>query len=178
MVKKYVVASILALSLLALPTALACSKPSTTTMPPTSSTTTSVTSTPPTSSTHTTPTTSLTTTTTTPTGATFQSLSTDGGSIFSSTCAVCHGPNGQGTNVCPVIMWGTGSTLGSYNGQTLFSDGATMLSWMSSSMPLTAPGSLTSQQYTDLLAYILLQDGKVSGSTVYNQSQLGSIKIP
>lgn len=108
---------------------------------------------------------------------TFQTMAASGQNTYSSTCAVCHGDNGQGTSICPVVMWGTGSTLGTYNGVTLFTDAQGMLNYMSKSMPLTAPGSLTSQQYNDLLAYILIQANKVSPSTVFNESQLGSITI-
>jgi hypothetical protein len=75
-------------------------------------------------------------------------------------------------------MWGTGSTLGTYNGQTLFTDAQGMLNFMSTKMPLTAPGSLTSQQYNDLLAFILLKANIVSPSTVFDQSQLSGISIP
>ena len=75
-------------------------------------------------------------------------------------------------------MWGSGSTLGTYNGATLFTDAQGMLKFMSTSMPLTAPASLTNQQYINLLAYILIQDNKVSPSTVFNESQLAGIKIP
>jgi hypothetical protein len=75
-------------------------------------------------------------------------------------------------------MWGTGATLGMYNGVTLFTNAQGMLNYMSASMPLTAPGSLTSQQYTDLLAYILLQDNKVTPTTVFDQSALSGIGIP
>ena len=71
-----------------------------------------------------------------------------------------------------------GSTLGTYNGVTLFTDAQGMLNYISKSMPLTAPGSLTSQQYTELLAYILLQGNIVSPSTVFDRSKLSSISIP
>jgi hypothetical protein len=75
-------------------------------------------------------------------------------------------------------MWGTGATIGSYNGVTLFTNAQGMLNYMSASMPLTAPGSLNSQQYTELLAYILLQNNKVTASTIYDSSQLSGIAIP
>ena len=80
--------------------------------------------------------------------------------------------------MCSVVMWGTGTNLGSYNGVTLFTDAAGMLSYMSSAMPLTAPESLSSQQYIELLAYILIQANKVTPSTIFDQSALSSIAIP
>ena len=85
---------------------------------------------------------------------------------------------GMCTDVCPVVMWGSGSNLGSYNGATLFSDAQGMLTYMTQKMPLTAPGSLTSQQYNELLAYILTQANIVSPSTTFDANNLSSISIP
>jgi mono/diheme cytochrome c family protein len=144
----------------------------------TTTTTTTTTTPPPTTTTTTPPPTTTTTTPPTTTGVTYQTLASAGQSNYSSICAVCHGSNGGGTDICPVVMWGPGTDLGTYNGVTLFTDAAGMLNYMSKSMPLTAPGSLTSQQYMDLLAYILMQANKVSGSTVFDQSQLSGISIP
>ena len=123
------------------------------------------------------PTTAPTPPPSTPTAITFQTLASAGQPIFSNTCAVCHGNNGQGTNACPVVMWGSGSTLGTFNGATLFTDAGGMLTFMSTKMPLNAPGSLTHQQYTDLLAYILMQGNRVSPSTPFSESTLSSIPI-
>ena len=78
----------------------------------------------------------------------------------------------------PVTIWGTGSELGSYNGVTLFTDAQGMLSYISAKMPLSSPGSLTRQQYEELLAFILLKGNLVSSSTVFDASKLGSISIP
>ena len=77
-----------------------------------------------------------------------------------------------------MTIWGTGSDLGTYNGVTLFTDAQGMLNYISKSMPLTAPGTLTHQQYVDLLAYILLQGNHVSSSTSFEESQLSNISIP
>ena len=145
---------------------------------PIATTTTTTPTTTPTTPTTTTPTTPTTTPTTSATGQTYGALASLGSPIYSSTCAICHGPNGQGTDICPVVMWGTGSGLGSFNGVTLFTDAAGMLSYMSKSMPLTAPGSLSSQQYIDLLGYILIQANKVTPTTIFDQSALSSIAIP
>lgn len=109
---------------------------------------------------------------------TFQTLAASGKTLYDSTCAVCHGENGGGSQVCPITIWGDGSSLGSFNGVTLFKDAQGMLHYMSQSMPLTAPATLTAQQYKELLAYILVKGNLVSGSTVYDASHLSSISIP
>ena len=129
--------------------------------------------TPPTTTTSSTP----PTTTTSSASTTFQTLSNSVASTYSSVCALCHGANGEGAGNFPAL-WGSKATLGKYNGATLFSDAKGMLDFISTKMPFNAPGSLTSQQYTELLAYILIQNNLVSPSTAYNASQLSTIKIP
>lgn len=116
--------------------------------------------------------------TTTPTGDTFQTLASVGEPVYLNKCAICHGNNGQPINKYIVLLWGPGSTLGNYHGIILFTDAQEMLNYMSKNMPLAASGSLTSQQYIDLTAYILIQNNKVSPSTVFDESKLSSIKIP
>jgi mono/diheme cytochrome c family protein len=109
---------------------------------------------------------------------TFQTLATAGQTLYSGTCATCHGKNGEGSQACPVTIWGTDATLGTYNGLTLFTDAQGMLDYVSKRMPLTAPGTLTHQQAVSAVAYILVQAHIVSSSTVFDESKLGGISIP
>ena len=103
----------------------------------------------------------MTNTTPATTGQTYQTLASQGGSVYSSTCSVCHGNNGQG-GIGPAL-WGSNATLGTYKGTTLFNKNAQdMLNFISTKMPLTAPGSLSNEQYIDVLAYILIQNNLVS----------------
>ena len=61
-------------------------------------------------------------------------------------------------------LWGSGATLGTYKGNTIFNNNAQdMLTFVSTKMPLSAPGSLTHQQYIEVLSYILVQGNQVSG---------------
>ncbi len=108
--------------------------------------------------------------------ATFQQLAAAGQPVFASSCAICHGTNGQG-GVGPAL-WGPNATLGKIAGTTLFPNNAqSMLNFISTNMPLSAPGSLTHQQYIDLLCYILVQDQQVSPSTMFVERQLGTITL-
>jgi cytochrome c oxidase subunit 2 len=107
---------------------------------------------------------------------TFQSLATAGKTIYSNNCASCHGENGEG-GVGPAL-WGSNATLGTYSGVTLFNnDAQEMLNFISTKMPLSAPGSLSHEQYIDVLSYILVQDKQVSPSSAFDESQLGSITL-
>ena len=114
----------------------------------------------------------------TPTGQTYQALADVGQTVYSNTCAVCHGNDGKPANKYTVLLWGPGSTIGTYYGITLFTNAQEMLDYMSKTMPLAASGSLSDQQYSALLAYILTQAGIVSPSTVFDESKLSSISIP
>jgi thiosulfate dehydrogenase len=73
-----------------------------------------------------------------------------GAGVFSSTCAACHGAQGQGTTPLVPALWGA----------TSFSIGASMAreeraaSFIRHFMPLTHPGSLSDQQAYDVAAYM------------------------
>jgi adhesin HecA-like repeat protein len=44
-------------------------------------------------------------------------------------------------------------------------------------MPFEAPGSLSSQQYLDVTAYLLLQNGLVSSGQAMDSASLGGIPL-
>jgi thiosulfate dehydrogenase len=72
-----------------------------------------------------------------------------GGRVFASTCAVCHGANGEGTTVAPAA-WGSRSfNIGAGMARRL-----TAAAFIRVNMPFTAPGTLTDQQALDVAAYI------------------------
>jgi cytochrome c len=101
---------------------------------------------------------------TAPGGTTAGQLAAGGQGVFSSICAKCHGANGQG-------IIGSGQSLDKYKtAQGLYS-------FISSSMPLNAPGSLSSQQYLEITAYLLLQNSYVSSGQAMDSSSLGSISM-
>lgn len=76
--------------------------------------------------------------------------STRGAAIFGSTCAACHGADGQGTGTVIPALWGPRS----------YSIGASMAreeraaSFIRHFMPLSAPGSLSDQQAFDAARFV------------------------
>jgi thiosulfate dehydrogenase len=71
---------------------------------------------------------------------------------FATTCAPCHGANGEGTPAAPPV-WGPQS----YNIGAGMSRVNTAAAFIRAAMPQTAPGSLSPQQAYDLAAYINAQ---------------------
>jgi mono/diheme cytochrome c family protein len=111
--------------------------------------------------------TATTSTTTPPAAPTAGELAESGQGVYASRCSSCHGSEGQG-GVAPRLI-GSGQTLATYtNAQGL-------LSYISSNMPANSPGSLTSQQYLEVAAYLLLRNEYVmSGQALEN---LGGISL-
>jgi thiosulfate dehydrogenase len=71
---------------------------------------------------------------------------------FATTCAPCHGANGEGTPAAPPL-WGPQS----YNIGAGMARLYTAAAFIRAAMPQTAPGSLTPQQAFDLATYINAQ---------------------
>ncbi|APV43761.1 thiosulfate dehydrogenase [Dehalogenimonas formicexedens] len=115
--------------------------------------------------------------TTTGSGNTFQSLANQGKVVYSNKCVSCHAANGQGTGVGPAV-WGANYQPGIYNGSTLFApNGQAMLNFISSSMPLNSPGSLSHSDAVNVLCYLLVQDNQVTPSAAFDESQLINLAL-
>lgn len=144
-----------------------CSSTPTTTSPPSAP----VTSKPPASSTSAAPSTSAkpTSPATSSSGPTFGSLSDAGKTIFANRCAKCHGNNGQGVTA-PAVT-GSSANLAKYK------TAQGLLSYTSASMPFDAPGSLSHQDYLNVLAYLLVQNNQTPANSPFNESQLESITL-
>lgn len=84
----------------------------------------------------------------------------DGQSVYTKSCAGCHGANLQGA---------AGPALSGTSFLAKWADGghklADLYSVISKQMPLTAPGSLSAQQYLDVTAFILSKNGYKAGGT-------------
>lgn len=77
-----------------------------------------------------------------------------GAEVFLTSCAGCHGPElqgGFGPQLAPLGEHWLGGSLGS------------LYSFVSSAMPYSAPGSLEPQQYADVLAFVLQENGYQAG---------------
>lgn len=74
-----------------------------------------------------------------------------GEQVFASSCAMCHGDQGQGGSAPALI--GDDADLSSHG------DGQGLLEYISDNMPASNPGSLTEQQYLEVTAYVLEGNG-------------------
>jgi polar amino acid transport system substrate-binding protein len=113
--------------------------------------------------------TTMPTSTPTATAVTFAQMADAGKAVFASHCSKCHGDQGQGVSGPAII--GSAASLGKYNtGQGLFN-------FVSTVMPASNPGSLSHQDYLDVVSYLLVQNNEVSADTTFNESQLGNIAL-
>jgi mono/diheme cytochrome c family protein len=104
-----------------------------------------------------------------PPGQNIGQLSAAGQTIFATKCSSCHGPDGQGGRAMAVT--GPKASLGKYK------TAAGLLSFLSSSMPLNAPGSLSHQEYLNVLGFLLVQNSEVPASSAIDESRLSSINL-
>ena len=92
-----------------------------------------------------------------------------GQSVFAGNCAICHGSNGQGITGPAII--GPSEALVKY--QTAQG----LLQFISAAMPLSNPGSLSPQQYSDVLTYLLVQNQFVNSTAPFDANQIASIPL-
>jgi mono/diheme cytochrome c family protein len=99
---------------------------------------------------------------------------TAGKGVFDKTCAVCHGDHLQG-GVGPALAGDQFLSVSQF--QKISAE--YFYNFMSTHMPLTDPGSLTKQQYLDIMAYMLEVNGYHAGSheLTDNKEELQAIKI-
>jgi cytochrome c len=81
-----------------------------------------------------------------------------GRAVFEARCAKCHGADGQGTSEAPRL-------IGQPNGLSGYRTAKGLFDFVSSDMPFDAPGTLTPQEYWDVLAF-LLDGNRVIGPDV------------
>jgi cytochrome c oxidase subunit 2 len=100
---------------------------------------------------------------------TFGALAQAGSTVFADSCARCHGDKGQG-KVGPAII-GSGQQLAKY--QTAQG----LLAFISTNMPFDQPGSLTHEQYIELLAFLMVQNNDVAEGVPFNESELNAMGL-
>jgi alcohol dehydrogenase (cytochrome c) len=95
-----------------------------------------------------------------------------GASVYQSRCSQCHGANLQG---------GAGPTLTGQAFQTSmnanYTDAGKLEDFIQKQMPADAPGSLSTQQYLNVTAYILFRDGFAAGGRPLTVQNAGSVKL-
>ena len=90
-----------------------------------------------------------------------------GEAVYGDVCVPCHGPDLAGTDLAPSL---TGADFAmNWNDMKV----ADLFDRVSTTMPLTAPGSLMARQYSDVIAFILQKAGAPAGTT-----ELPSAKEP
>lgn len=96
-----------------------------------------------------------------------------GKAVYTHQCAMCHGSALQGSGQNPPLAGD--EFLSNWSGQTL----ADLEEKIRTTMPATNPGSLTPDQTTQLIAYLLQQNHLPAGKTALLNSadQLKSIQI-
>ena len=95
-----------------------------------------------------------------------------GAQVYSATCSVCHGSKLQG-GAAPAL---TGAAFA----QTLTATYPTtskLFEVISTLMPVNNPGSLSKEQYTQVLAFILAENSYPAGSTALDAAHLDDVAL-
>ena len=84
---------------------------------------------------------------------------TKGEALYKEVCAACHGDNLEGSGPMPPLAGG--DFLANWNGKTL----GDLYEKTQTTMPATAPGTLTPAQTADVLAFMLKASKYAAGAT-------------
>jgi len=106
-----------------------------------------------------------------PTGDYTTAQAESGKTIYTAQCAQCHGAELEGQSGPPL--------LGASFKQFLKGSGtaAALYDFTSKQMPANAPGSLSKQNYIDVIAYILARNGYPSGDQALTTNSLRGVKL-
>jgi hypothetical protein len=104
-----------------------------------------------------------------PASFTFGTNAQAGQTAFANFCVRCHGASGQGVTAPAVI--GANANL------IKFSTAKGLLDFVSTNMPLNAPGSLSHQDYINLICYLLVQNNDIQQTAPFNESTLLQIQL-
>jgi menaquinol-cytochrome c reductase cytochrome b/c subunit len=102
-------------------------------------------------------------------GATYGQLVSAGQSSYAVNCASCHGQKGEGGDAPALI--GPKASLAKYKNAGM------LLEFTAAGMPLTSPGSLSRQDYLDILAFLLVQGEQISAGAVFDEGKLSSLTL-
>ena len=96
-------------------------------------------------------------------------LAGQGEQVYAQQCAACHGSTGQGGAGPPV--GGTSAAL------TKFRTAAGLYGSVQRAMPQGRPGSLTPDEYFQVLSYLLVENRYVAQDAMLPYAQLGTIEL-
>lgn len=104
-----------------------------------------------------------------PSSPTAGELAELGSDVYAASCAGCHGDSGQGVRAPAVV--GSGFRAARYgNAQAL-------LDKISSTMPAGSPGSLSAEEYLQILAWLLVGNGYVQATDPLAEAQLAQVPL-
>ncbi len=89
--------------------------------------------------------------------------------VFGAKCAKCHGNNGEGVTGPALI--GSGANLAKYN------TSQALLAFSARPCLSTLPGSLSSGDYTNILAFLMVQNTYLSANAAFDASVLTSVQL-
>ncbi|MBI4284694.1 MAG: hypothetical protein HY670_02180 [Chloroflexi bacterium] len=96
-------------------------------------------------------------------------FASSGRTVFITICSNCHGEQGQGITGPALI--GSNAFLEKFeNAQRLFE-------YISIAMPQEAPGSLTRQEYLEVLSYLMLQNGFIDEKVPFDPDGLEKLPL-
>lgn len=101
-------------------------------------------------------------------------LAAQGTTVFASSCASCHGATGQG-GAGPAVL-PPGAHLGNSLGGRI-KTAADLNTFVRQNMPLRAGGSLSSSQYDQVIAFILVGNNALKATDPFDPSTFGSINL-
>jgi S-disulfanyl-L-cysteine oxidoreductase SoxD len=105
----------------------------------------------------------------------------DGAKLYGQYCASCHGAAGQGTKDAPPVVGKNALPLDppatAKVRKTQFHTAQDVAQFVVANMPAKAPGSLTTEQYYDILAFDLKANGIDVSKMRIEPTTVGEIKL-
>ena len=110
----------------------------------------------------------------------------EGARVFAAKCAACHGAHGEGMAIYPKLIgrdphddfaFGRDprlvKTIGNY-----WPYSTTLFDYIRRAMPLSAPGSLSSNEVYDVVAFLLAENHVIARDAVVDQRTLPAVHMP
>ena len=107
----------------------------------------------------------------------------EGAAIYAKKCAVCHGPNTEGTETGPRLASGrdalkTLTTLRPTKGISYWPFATTVWDYINRAMPRNQGGSLSANEVYALTAFILYRSDIIQETDILDAKTLPKIKMP